>query len=1556
MFNIVSNKKTGLWLTTSLVLIGALFYTLSFFLLQDQFLTIQFRNSLQKKLSKNGIKIEIGNIHWSGWGSFKCSKVSLVDIEQQSTLAQAEELNISLNLLSLITNGRHFEKALREVELSNPSLRLKRYSDGTWELQKYFRKTGRELRLDTVFTVRNGAVSLDDELYGKHTITQINGKARLVKGESINWDCRGSSDFNQDFKWSSRGGLAINLKTGHGEISVTNLLLNKIAPYLPEPYAVEVFKGTGKIDLEFNWDNGRFSLQKGMAVLKDTQLKVPALEERVDIKELEGEISPAGFEVKKACIAYNGSLLDLSGQLITETAAIKGSVSGDKVNLADLTPLIPGLKPYQIKGTANVKMAFNGTIERPVFNGELVLDGVGADINRNLKIRGVSGQARIDRNNLEIKKMEGHLGEAEVGVAGKIFNIFAPRFGLEIFGVGLNPAEFGLLELTDLKMGSSIDFKGQVSGGLWSPLISGEIQIDRVEYQEELSAENLKAAIAWDVASKSVQISKLAGDIGEGSFLAEGAVKINSEGVEWKVSGDLTGLELGSTESGANLGIDGRISTHALLKGNWKPGEPFDPGLVLGTFKGDGLTNRELQLRDIQGVYSWEKGKLIIDSIQANTGKGRIYGHLTWDTKILTASFNAEQIVLRDLLPDDKKYPFDGIIDGSFEFEGSLSDVEGKIQGTIKQATYLSKSVGEITGSFEYADRSMKIVSLQVASDTGDYALEGGLNWATGPEVNITVSSDNIDLKGFRNWLPLNASSSELEGIGTLRLKFLGPIANPFYTGEIQLDAPGWGDFRMGQGKAQFEGDLRKIKLNRIELDDGLSSVAISGEVSREELALLVVGSQIDLAQLGLEYDGKKLQGRLDFEGKLTGNPSSPVLSVEISPGSMVFGPFAGDIRSGALTLKDQEIQLSQIKLDGEDFELNIYGKIGIAQPYTVDLGINFNGLNFPKLLQIFNISGIDATGKLGGLVKVTGELSQPEIRVNGELADATLSSVPLRGEFGLDYHQQRLNIEKLELWQGPGKLLAEGFWEAGSALNLQVETAGFSLETLNCLLPPGHQLTGTVDLDTNLVLSTSEPAGELTVKVDGFYLNQNHLGNLQLRGRITEHGLSIEESILQTKEGSITAQGDLPWPDQFLAKMDLFNPSSRGLHLDLVFKDAPVGMVNSYLPDNIKVTSGSLNGQLILEGAYGWPLFTGKLRADHVGVATPLLPLPVEKARISMDIDHNKVFIRRARGRYGDGRFTINGETVLFGEEDQLHYNLNLKGSKLYYKNNYFDGFSDLDLRLTGTTNDSKLTGEINIFESRLGILKMAKKEETKAEWNPKLDLQVTTGKNVRYRQVGLADISVRGNLRVAGALKKPLISGEANSNKGVLTFYGQTFKVNRGKAVFKYSEGFYPYVDIESSVLTAEAEVFLNVKGQIGDNLAINLYSYPSLSEEELFAMLNWSELRGDKPLSVQEVANTNLNIVVDTMLGEVFYELRQALHLDYLYLEHDYTEDEFRISAGDYVSSKLFLSYSRSVSDESKEKWGLDYHLTPNLTAGGTYSLEEGTSWRLTYRFRF
>jgi autotransporter translocation and assembly factor TamB len=1530
---------------------------MSVFLLQDQVLTTQIQSNLRKNLKRNGLTVDIKNIHWTGWGSFHCSNVSVIDVREKIALATAEQMKIRFDLLSLLKNRRSPSKAIREVKIINPSLKLNRYSDGTWDIQKYFPKSNRKLQLNTVFNVKNGTLSLHDDRYGKHYLEQIDGKARFYSNYTLTWDCSGISDLNNNFQWSSRGNATTNLKNGQGEISVNNLLLSKIEPYLPEKYPIKVYKGVGKINLEFGWRPNGFWIDEGAVTLNNTRLKIPTVNEILDIKELDGTISPMELRINKAHLGYHGSSLIISGRLNTNTTAIEGVIDGEKVDLADLPRFIPQLQPYQIGGLANLRIELDGNLDQPILNGELILAGVGFELEDGLRIDRISGEAKIHKNDFEIKKLEGFVGEASVGVNGKINNLFAPVFDLNVIARDVNPNELTLPDLTGLTLGSKIDFKGKVNGELWSPLVTGELQINRLEYRE-LQGKNLKANFGWDVMSKEVHITKLVGDIWGGNFLVEGSVKINPKGVEWKVSGDIAELQLGQIKHLSEFDIDGQLSSNAILKGKWNPGDPFEPGLILGTFRGENFSSQGIFFKDIQGVYSWEQDKLLVDSIQARSGQGRIYGHLSWDAQIMMAAFNAEQIVISDLLPGVEQNPVDGIFNGTFEFKGPLSEIKGKIQCSLKQATYLSKPVGEITGILDYENQSLNIVDLHLAADSGDFNIKGGINWASEPAIDLTVNSFAAELDGFANWGPIDPSL-QLGGMGSLDLKISGPLANPFYTGLINLKNPSIGSFQMQQGILQFKGDFQEISVDRMELWDSSSSILITGKAARDNLNLFLTCNGIILDDFGLNYKGNRLQGRIDLEGKLTGKPDNPVFTATIFSDDVAFGPFSGGIKSGDFVWKGQEIQLSRIRFNGEDFALNMYGKIDFSRSLELDLGINVDNLSLPKLVQTFNLSGIEVIGKVGGLVKITGAPSQPEIKIHGEFIDAALSSAPFQGEFELKYRQKTLDIEQIRIRQQLGDLTATGSWEADSRLNLKINATDFSLEILNSFLNPEHKLAGNIDIDSELALTKTNISGKLSANIDELYLNQIHLGDLQLRGKYTEQGLVIDESFLNAKGGRLKARGQLPWPDQLFSKMGFTNNSAENHHnldLDLSFKNIPVAIIDSFIPGDIQVSSGAMDGGLGVKGTYRKPFITGKLEASNIGVTTPLLPLPIENAQASMEIVNNRVLIEKTRGRYGEGKFTLHGEAIIFGKEAPLHFNLKFRGSDLYYRNNYFDGFTDLNIQLTGVPDDSKLTGTVHVFKSKIGVLRIIKKTPSNVKWNPEFNLRVTTGKNVRYRQVGLADITLHSNLRITGDYKNPSISGEAVSNKGVLTLYGQTFRINEAKAIFDDSHGIKPYVDVDSSIKTAKNEVFLIVRGQIGEDLSINLYSYPSLSQEELFALLNWSELRGDKPFNVQEVADTNLSFITDTMFGEVFYELRRALHLDYLYLERDYLLDEFRISAGEFVSDNLFLLYSRSVSEEPNEKWGLDYQLTSNLTAGGTYSIEEGASWRVTYRFRF
>jgi autotransporter translocation and assembly factor TamB len=378
------------------------------------------------------------------------------------------------------------------------------------------------------------------------------------------------------------------------------------------------------------------------------------------------------------------------------------------------------------------------------------------------------------------------------------------------------------------------------------------------------------------------------------------------------------------------------------------------------------------------------------------------------------------------------------------------------------------------------------------------------------------------------------------------------------------------------------------------------------------------------------------------------------------------------------------------------------------------------------------------------------------------------------------------------------------------------------------------------------------------------------------------------------------------------------------------------------------------MNGDLQMNGTFENPVVSGTLECANTQLNLPTVPVEAENVRLTMNINANQVEFLEATGNANKGKFLITGKARL---EKLLpaDYWLTVSGSDVYYKNSFFDGYGNLKVNVTGSLMKTLFAGDISVNNCRIGI-SGGHGRARKQSWSPEFDLTIKAGKNVRYRQIGIADVNVTGEIQVKGNSAEPILSGKVTSEKGVLTLYGQNFIVQHGLAVFKPENKYLPYLEIDSIFKSPKAEVFLSLKGQVGVDLMTSLTSQPYLTQTEIFAVLNWPELNGEQP-TFDGMLGNNLSFVTDSLFGDVFNGVRNTLHLDYFYLDTNYTENEFRINMGDYVTDELFISYSRSlISGDPKESWGFDYHLTPELVIGGTYSLEDQMTWKLTYGFRF
>jgi translocation and assembly module TamB len=1550
-------KRTLPWLACLAAFGICLTASLHYFFLRDQALTRRINFELQKCVAVTGLKIKIGNIHWLSWDRLVCKQVYLTDPRDGNIPLQVSRLNLKLDLITLLKDLKHPETALREIELVNPRIELSHLRNGTWNISRYFPKNGRDLQLQTILKITNGSIGLRDYQYGKCRLLKVNGRVNLDNYPAINWRLKGTSDLNNNLYWTSGGIARIDQRAGLGDLAVSRLQLDKLVRFLPLSSPYQARAGSASVDLKFAWSSKGFWIENGRTTVSDAEVYLPKLHETFQVQRLQAEFTPALINIREARLLYKQTVIKLYGKADTKTSKVSLAVNAEGVQLSDLMKLNPGLQKIKVEGLANAKLKIDGPISAPVLNGDIFLTDARVVVADKEIFEQIAGRIIIVRNDLNIERLEGQWRGSIVGISGRVYNLLQPRLDLKVYGKELELKNAGFIRTGDfgLQIDGKVDFSGTITGDINQPVFSGATRFERLAYQG-VWVKDLQVNLAWNSATESLQILQLDGLLWDGHLTAGGEIRINSEGVKWSISSAVSDLNLGDTGLGADFGAKGKISVDAMLKGHWEPGRPFEPGNVLGTFHSARLNLRDAAVDSTEGVFSWIDGDLMVDSIQAKIGQGLIYGHFLLNKSGLALSFNAENIKLRQLLSNEKKYPFTGIFEGSFVFEGPLNQLTGKISGTFHEAAWNSKPIGTISGDILYGDQSLEITTIQVVTDSGDFIVSGRIDLQTEPSIAFNINSDNVRLKGMLNWLPVDPVL-KIDGSGIIRCKVAGPITNPNFQGEIEMAELSFGDFQMEKGILQFAGDLHELTVTKLQISEKDSFLELSGKITRDNLDFKLSGHSINLEILQLKLGDNKLRGLFNAEGRLSGKPSSPNLWASVNGNNLAWGAFVYQHLAAELVWDSRGVEIYQAQLDDRDNLVKISGKIGTVKPAQLDLEIMVISFDIKEFLQIAKISQVEANGRMSGKIRINGPVDQPGISIVGKIARGVINGLPVTGEFDLDYSQNKVNIHKILLKNGTGSLLASGSWENGRLLKVSVQLNNFPLETINLYTNQSLKLAGLAN--SNIVLEWNDKTitGEYWLNITDFNLNGNTIGNVFVNGTFSDQGLLIQNGFLSFKRGELTGAGYVPWPVMTVRKLKFpvnMNGNLRNTDLTLSLKNVPAELINILAQNRFSVLTGEIGGDLLLKGDITEPQIWGKLSCSGVKLNIPDLPLSIDNFQANLLISENIAEIKRARGFYGKGRFNLNGRVELSGYQPSI-FRLNLTGNRIYYKNYLFDGFGDLNISLTGTPQDSLLSGEVTIYNCKMGVLGNRPSQKG-FSWKPNLDVAVRTGDNVRYRQTGLADVTVSGKINAKGDFVNPILEGKATSDKGVLTFYGQTFKINRASAIFSYSQGPNPYIDIDSSLVYPKVEVFLTIKGQIGGNLAINLTSQPFLSQSDLYALLNWSELNGDKPLTVNGVVSGNISFFTDTLFGDIFYELRKTLNVDYLYLERDFRQNDFRINVGDYLTDQLFLSYSRSVSNTPKDNWGLDLHFTPVLVLGGNYSLDDGTSWRLTYRLRF
>ena len=179
-----------------------------------------------------------------------------------------------------------------------------------------------------------------------------------------------------------------------------------------------------------------------------------------------------------------------------------------------------------------------------------------------------------------------------------------------------------------------------------------------------------------------------------------------------------------------------------------------------------------------------------------------------------------------------------------------------------------------------------------------------------------------------------------------------------------------------------------------------------------------------------------------------------------------------------------------------------------------------------------------EADGKLAGIIKVTGDSDNPEIRVTGDLTQGEINSLPLTGEFDLSYENHQVIINKILLTQVAGTLLANGVWESGRLAKLEIGLQDFPCQVINPFINPAYKLGGLANAFVLLEWSNAEVSGEYRLVVNDLQLNDYHEGDLRINGNLSDQGLAVTEGTLSRK-GTFGSQRIPPLAAPIIAKVE---------------------------------------------------------------------------------------------------------------------------------------------------------------------------------------------------------------------------------------------------------------------------------------------------------------------------------------------------------------------------------------------------------------------------------
>ncbi len=518
--------------------------------------------------------------------------------------------------------------------------------------------------------------------------------------------------------------------------------------------------------------------------------------------------------------------------------------------------------------------------------------------------------------------------------------------------------------------------------------------------------------------------------------------------------------------------------------------------------------------------------------------------------------------------------------------------------------------------------------------------------------------------------------------------------------------------------------------------------------------------------------------------------------------------------------------------------------------------------------------------------------------------------------------------------------------------------------------------------------------------------------GSLEARGPLSDVSkvratMTIDSSQLTLFDYELTNDG----PVQLVYDSQVFTVGRlrlRGLDTDLQLGgsvdigqsrynlsatgDVSLAILQLRYPD--LTASGGATVKAQLTGPFDRQQISGEATIDNGRLRMYALQHSLDEINGPIRFDGAGINVDGLRARMGGGPILFGG-TIGMSNMQFTQFSLTANGQLMQLR--YPVGFTstvNADLSLTGTLDAMHLGGNVDVIatryegtlESNNGLLGLAAGGAmgggdalpTPVATAPTTGIPLTMGVDVHIPstniiQKGTTRVEASGDLTLAGTFDRPSLLGRVNIEGGQFYFSGNRYLVRPGSIEFSSLTRIEPVFDLEAETNPRAAgqtfRVTVRLTGTF-NSFTQSLTSEPWLSEADAVALLLGASPNLDRELArltpqqsqARLLQTLGAQLLTSPLTGRVGNVVTDALPIDTVQITPVLSNEtafqnlnpSARVTIGQRISSRIYLTYSRSIAGAQNEIILLEYDQSDRVS--WVLSRNEDRTFALDFRLRF